>query len=367
MIRKKDKIILMTGGHAGSTAYAVVEEIKRQRLPWKIYFLGSVSAVEGKRVQTYEEKVLPTIGVVFLPIITGRLQRKFSIWTIPSILKIPIGFISAAFYLIKLNPNVVLSFGGFVGFPVVLMAKLLGKKIIIHEQTSVAGLSNRYSSFFANKIAISRESSVKYFPKDKVVLTGNPVSKEVLELRPKQTLNNPPVVLVTGGSRGSRLLNKTVHEILPKLLEKFEIIHQVGEQEYDKFLKIRGELKEDSSRYQVFSVIPPLEWKKVLSYVDIVISRAGANTVSELMIAKIPSILIPIPFIYLNEQTVNARALEDFGLASVVLQKDLTPKRLELELNKTLENWTSIKDRVRISKSPDTLASEKLVLLLGGI
>src|SRR6185369_7004805 len=109
--------ILLTGGHAGATAYAVTEEIISKKLNWKLYFIGSTTAIEGKKIATYEEKVLPTLGVKYISITAGRVQRKFTFWTIPSLIKIPVGFIGAFYQLIKINPDIVLSFGGFVGFP----------------------------------------------------------------------------------------------------------------------------------------------------------------------------------------------------------------------------------------------------------
>lgn len=363
MIKSQHKKVLFTGGHAGSTAYALIEEIKKRNLYWDIFFVGSRSAVEGKKVETYEEKILPKLGVRYLPLTTGRVQRRFTFWTIPSLLKIPLGFFGALRYLLKINPDIVVSFGGFVGFPVVVMAKLLGKKVFVHEQTSVVGLSNRYSAIFADKVFISRENSKKYLPKEKIVLTGNPISEEILSLTPKNKLGTPPMVVVTGGSRGSVYLNKAVEEMLPLVSGKFNIIHQVGTVEFDKFKNIKENLN-NPKWYQIYSVSPPEEWKKVLALADVIVSRAGANTVSELMIIKTPCVLVPLPFIYLNEQSVNAESLKHFGTALVIKQDDLNKNSLLAAIEDRIKNWDKVRKETLNKTSPDLLAAEKIVSLL---
>ena len=177
--------VVMTGGHAATTAIAVVEEIKAKRLDWGLTWIGVKKAIEGKTVQTLESEALPKLGVKFITIITGRAQRRFTIHTIPSLLKIPAGFVQSFYHLVKIKPNVVVSFGGFASIPVVVDAKILGIPIIIHEQTSVIGRANGFSSQIADKIALARSESLKYFPKEKSVVIGNPVMKEITKIKPK--------------------------------------------------------------------------------------------------------------------------------------------------------------------------------------
>lgn len=218
MLYKKENRLILTGGHAATTAIAVVEEIKSQGKDWKLYWIGVKNAIEGKKMVTLESEALPRLGVKFLPLVAGRLQRRFTIWTIPSILKIPFGFIESLYYLLKIRPRAVLSFGGFASFPVVFNAKLLGIPVVLHEQTSAAGRSNLLSAKFASVIAISRKQSSKYFPSGKCVLTGNPVMKQVAKVKVKLKHSNPPVIFITGGSRGSQSINSAVEKILRSLL-----------------------------------------------------------------------------------------------------------------------------------------------------
>jgi len=204
--------ILLTGGHAATTGIAVIEEIRKtEKLKdSKIYWLGAQTAMEGSKISTLESRVFPRIGVQFIPIIAGKIQTKFTRHTIPSILKIPVGFIQAFWYLVKIRPNVVLSFGGYSSFPVVFWSWVFRIPVILHEQTVAAGRASISSSPFATKIALARSESLSYFPKNKSVITGNPLMSNVLKVKPRKYLGNPPTILIIGGSRGSNFINDLI-------------------------------------------------------------------------------------------------------------------------------------------------------------
>ena len=157
--------ILLTGGHAATTAIATVEEIlKRKRHVWDIYWVGSGKAIEGSKIPTLESISLPKLGVKVRSIITGRLQRKFTIWTIPSLIKMPIGFIHAFLIINKIKPNIVISFGGYAALPIVVIGKVMKIPIVLHEQTMTVGKANKISAFFADRIALARGESMNYLP-----------------------------------------------------------------------------------------------------------------------------------------------------------------------------------------------------------
>lgn len=359
----KNKLVL-TGGHAATTAVAVVEEIRHQRKDWKLYWIGVKNAIEGKKVVTLESEVLPRLGVKFMPLTTGRFQRKFTFWTIPSVLKIPIGFVQSFFYLVKIKPNAVLSFGGFASFPVVFGAKILNIPVIIHEQTSTAGRANLFSSRYATLITLARQESVKYFKGHKHQVVGNPVMKNVKEVKPFSDVKTP-VILIMGGSRGSQSINSAVENILRKLLSKYKVIHQTGGIDYLKYSQIKQRLPEAlRENYEVFVRVNPLEIDKVYSQATIIVGRAGANTVSEIMFTKRPAILIPLPISYLDEQTENAKVAKAFGIAKIIPQDKLTPSRLMSEIEETISEAENIKLKVKNKKSPDFDASRKLVKLI---
>ena len=360
--------VVFTGGHAATTAIATIEELTKDNSKsrtWEIYWIGPKSAIEGKEVKPLEDLVFPRLGVITRSIIAGRLQMKFSIWTIPSMLKIPIGFLNAFWELIKIKPKLILSFGGYAAFPVVVAGFILRIPVIIHEQTATVGRANKFASIFARKIALARVESLNFFPKNKCVVTGNPILSNILEVSKKIKPNFPITVFVTGGSRGSQTINNLVVKILPKILTKYKLIHQTGPMDFKDIASLKKSLPETlSSNYQIHSRINPLDMDKIYKISDILVGRAGANTVSEIMAVRIPSILIPIPFSYQDEQTKNARYAEKFGIAKVIKQDSLTPASLFKEINYMAGNWNYYMSKTKRKISPDIRASEKLVKLL---
>ncbi len=362
---KKEVKIVLTGGHAATTAVAFVQEVKSENLKWNLVWIGVKNAIEGKKVVTLESEVLPRLGVKFFSLTTGRLQRRFTLWTIPSILKIPIGFIQSFYYLLKIKPKIILSFGGFAAFPVVVVAKFLGIPVVIHEQTTSFGRANMFSSKFASQIAVSREESKRYYPKDKCFLTGNPVMKEISKIKPKIKPGTPPVIFVTGGSRGAQKINDALEGVLKKLLVKYKIIHQTGGLDYLKFSEIKQKLPQAlRNNYEVFIRVNPLEVYKLFDISDVIVSRAGANTVSEIMMARRPAILIPLPISYMDEQTKNANVAKNWGIARIISQKTLTPQVLFKNIEETVSGYSEIVKEVKLKKSPDAGASRKLVSIL---
>lgn len=357
--------LILTGGHAGTTALAVVVEIKKRHPEWKLFWIGAASLFEGKNLPTLESRVFPQNEVAFHSIFTGRIQRKFTIWTIPSILKIPFGFIHALVLIAKIRPKLILSFGGFAAFPVVVVGSLLGISVVIHEQTIAVGRANKFSAPFARVIALARKESLRFFPKEKCSVIGNPILPEIEKIVPKKKISTPPTVFVTGGSRGSMTINSLIDEVLPELLSKYKLIHQTGEFEFPKFAKRKAGLSEElKDRYQIYSYIPPGEMPEILEKADILVGRAGANTVSEVVAAKKPSILIPIPFSYMDEQSKNAHFAEKFGVAKVLPQEGLTAEKIFKEIDAVVKDWQGVVARVSAKKSPDIGASGRLVELV---
>lgn len=358
--------LILTGGHAATTAVAVVEEIKSQGKDWKIYWIGVKNAIEGKKIVTLESEVLPRLGVKFLPLTTGRLQRKFTFWTIPSLFKIPMGFVQSFIYLLEIKPKAVLSFGGFAAFPVVFCAKMLRIPVIIHEQTSAAGRANLASAKFATKITLAREESRKLFPNSDCEVIGNPVMKDIKKVKPLGKLKSTPVIFVTGGSRGSQSINEALEKILKPLLAKYKLIHQTGGLDYLKFSDLKQKFPQAlRDNYEVFIRVNPLDVSKMYSRATVIVSRAGANTTSEIMMVKRPAVLIPLPISYLDEQTKNANIAKKFGIAEIIPQDKLTSESLMNAIEKLILNLDKIVKNTKGKKSPDFEASKRLVNLVG--
>lgn len=366
---EKDKIrILLTGGHAATTAIATLEELVRRegkKYFYDIYWIGTKKAMEGKNIPTVESQVLPRLGVKHYSIVSGRIQRKFTLWTIPSLAKIPLGFIHALLLLIKIRPRIILSFGGAASFPVVVVGKLCGIKVVSHEQTIAVGRANRFSAFFVNKIALAREGSIAFLPRKKCVVTGNPVMTQIAEIEAPKKLQSPPVIYVTGGSRGSQTLNELIANSLGEFLEKYFLIHQTGHIDYQYFVKLRQSLpSEMQARYEVYSTIDHLQVDGVFKRSDMVIARSGANTVSDIVASKRPAILIPLPITYMDEQTKNAKYAEDIGIARILRQDEANKNTLLGAVAETVDHWNEMVAKATKYNNPDLLASSRLVNLL---
>lgn len=364
---KNDVRVLLTGGHAGTTALAVIEEIKSREdtKQWEISWIGAQHAVEGKKSPTLESKVLPKFGVTTYSIIMGRLQRKFTRYTISSLCKIPFGFIHAFFLLKKIKPHVILSFGGYAAYPVVVVGSFLKIPVVIHDQTAAAGRANLFSARFAQKVAISRASCEKFFPKEKTVLTGNPIIRSIREIHPRLQMSDPPVLFVAGGSRGSQTINTLIRNILPELLRSFVVIHQTGSLDYRDFVEFKNTLPEEAQKhYELHEFIDPLEIHTFWRRADIFIGRSGANTVSESIAAKRPSIFIPLPFAYNDEQTKNAEYAKIIGLATILPEKNVDKETFLQALSLVHRGWGKIVKHVYKKQSPDLYAARNVVDLL---
>lgn len=353
--------ILITGSHF-TPAQATIEELQRNP-NIKIVYLGRKYTREGDKSLSVESQILPKLGVKFIPIITGRLQRVFTAYTIPSLLKIPVGLFQSFYFLIKEQPDVVLSFGGYVAVPTVFSAWLLSIPVIIHEQTLVSGLANTISSYFADKIAVSFER--KYgFNKTKTILTGNPLRKEIFnkankyqseEIRKVVNVAKQeklPLILITGGNQGSHIINETVCEILDNLTNQAVVIHQTGDSKFSDLEKLQLKQKnlKNPQRYFADKWLGE-DFGLILHEADLAVSRAGVNTLVELAYCGVPALLIPIPYLYKNEQVENARFFENLGLTKTLPQSQLTPKTLLEKINDMLKSLKTLKDQARNSRS----------------
>lgn len=333
--------VLITAGHAATTAQTLFEEIEAKKPNWQVIWVGTRKAIEGKDVVTLEHKIFSNLDVKSYSIRSGRLQRKLSLWTIPSLLKFPVGLLQSLAIIIKEKPDVIVSFGGHVSFPVTLSGFLFRIPVVVHEQTSGAGLANRIESSYATKVCISRETSRAFFPKEKTVLVGNLIRKAVREIKPKEKISKVPLIYFTGGSRGSQVMNQTLDKCLEKLLGKYKLVHQTGDVDFEYFKKRKSSLKSSLTKdYMVKNSLDSQEIAEIFSNADIVIGRAGANTVSEIIVARKPSILIPIPWVQNNEQEKNARLAQEVGLALIIEESNLDAETLVNTIEAVRRNWS---------------------------
>jgi len=341
------KKIIITGGHL-TPALAIIERLKLSG-KWEIFYLGRKYSQEGLKVPSEESKIIPQYNVEFISISAGRLQRKFTRYTIPSLLKIPVGFLQSLYWVLKIRPDVILSFGSYVSVPVVISGRLFGVPVVSHEQTVFRGLANKINSFFSTKIAVSFKESLKFFPKKKAVLTGN-ILRSQLFSPPETEFSKTagrileklklPLIYITGGNQGSLAINRALVGSLKEILEKYIVIHQTGSLDFE-FVKDKTKNlpKNFQERYFLKDFFPTEEVSWILNNASLVIGRSGANIVYELGVLGKPAILIPLPFAGGQEQLKNAKLLKDLGLAKIILQKDLSPKRLLAEIKQIFENY----------------------------
>lgn len=319
--------ILITGGHL-SPALAVIEEIGNQA---DLVFVGRKYILDQDKNLSLEYQEITRRGLTFYHLQTGRFTRLLNLRLFLNLFKIPLGLLQAIVILNKEKPDLILSFGGYIGFPICLIAYILGIPIFIHEQTIYPGLVNRLTGFFAQNIFIAFAESKKYFPSAKVILSGNPVRKAVLRpsKKPFNLSQSLPVLYFTGGSLGSHSLNQHLETILPELLTKYIVIHQAGRvseyNDYQRLLLKRSKLNKIlKARYYLRDHFFSDELGYIYSFTDLIVSRSGANTLFELIAWKKPAILIPLPWSGGQEQLKQAQLLQKAGVAEIFQQTQAT-------------------------------------------
>lgn len=341
--------IVITGGHF-SPAHAVIKKIRRNN---EILVIGRKYAFEGDTNETHEYRICQKENIPFKVLNAGRLQRKFSKHTIPAALKFPGGVFIALKLLKEFKPDVVVTFGGYIGLPVTIAAFILHTPVVLHEQTQGAGLSSRLIGKFASVILLSFNSSKTYFGNKTTILTGNPIRPEIFEDGEMLNLaTDKNIIYITGGSTGSRLINQTLYEILPELLKDFTVVHQTGNskesEDFEKFRQFRQKLSSKlQNNYIVKEFFSPENVSWLLKNASLVVSRAGINTIFEMMVCKSPGLLIPLEIGQENEQKENARFFARIGMGTYIEQKDLDPIGLLLRIRAMIKEQKKYKDNAK--------------------
>lgn len=337
--------ILFTGGGTGGHFYPIiavaeaVNDIVRERklVEPKLYFAAP---------DPYDQEMLYATNITFVPTAAGKRRRYFSILNFIDFFKTVWGAMRATLRLFFIYPDVVFGKGGYASFPTLLAARLLRIPVVIHESDAVPGRVNRWAGKFAEKIAVSFPDAAEFFPKEKVAHTGNPVRKAALlparegmheYLKLEQGL---PVIVVLGGSQGAVAVNEAILAALPQLVEKYQVVHQVGEaniKEVEGRLKIALQNSPYVSRYKPFGYLNDLAMRMSAGAANLIISRAG-STIFEIAAWGVPSIIIPIPESISHDQTKNAFAYARSGAAVVIDQENLRTGVLLSEIDRILSH-----------------------------
>ncbi len=318
-------IILTGGGTAGHVTPNIALLPGLRERGYEVRYIGSYAGMEKGLIEAE--------GVPYDGIATGKLRRYFSLKNITDIGNVVKGLHEAKTLIKKYQPAVVFSKGGFVSVPVVIAAHKCKVPVIIHESDMTPGLANKLSFSSATKICCNFPETVATLPKDKAVLSGSPIRKELLTGSKEAALaftglsGNKPILLMIGGSSGARKLNEVLRASLDQLLPAFDIIHLCGKGNLDESLKTR----EGYLQYEYISA----ELKDLFAAADVVFSRAGANAICELLALKKPNLLVPLSAaVSRGDQILNARSFEKQGFSMVIEEEQLTSEGLVEALNK---------------------------------
>lgn len=340
------RIVLTGGGTAGHVTPNIALMPRLRELGYDIQYVGSHKGMEKDLI---EKEGIPYIGIS-----CGKLRRYISAENIADAFRVLKGLSDAKRVLKKIKPDIVFSKGGFVSVPVVFAAKKLGIPVIIHESDMTPGLANKLSFPKATKVCCNFPETLEHLPADKAVLTGSPIRQELLSGDKDRARKfcgfeeEKPVILVMGGSLGAAAVNDAVRAILPTLLKDFQVIHLCGKDKLDKSLI-------GTKNYVQFEYVSG-ELHDLFALADIVVSRAGANAICELLALRKPTLLIPLSAsASRGDQILNARSFEKQGFSMVMEEEEITNEKLLEAVLSLYENRASFVDAMNKSSMQDPI------------
>lgn len=342
------RIILTGGGTAGHVTPNIALLPHLKELGYDIQYIGSYTGIEKELIEPF--------GIPYHGISSGKLRRYFSVQNFTDPFRVLKGFREAHKLIRQLKPDVIFSKGGFVSVPVVLAGKRCKVPVIIHESDMTPGLANKIAIPSAAKVCCNFPETLKSLPEGKAVLTGSPIRQELLSGNKIAAMDmchftsDKPVILVIGGSLGAVAVNNAVREALPELLKDFQIIHLCGKGKMDESLK-------DVEGYCQFEYIKN-ELRNLFALADIVISRAGANAICELLALHKPNLLIPLSAnASRGDQILNARSFERQGFSLVLEEEQLTKETLLNAVKTLYENRTTFINSMKNSGQQDSIGT----------
>ena len=342
------RIVLTGGGTAGHVTPNIALLPRLKDLDYEVFYMGSYDGIEKKLIEDFD---IPYYGIA-----TGKFRRYFDPKNFSDPFRVVKGMREARKYLKEIKPDVLFSKGGFVSVPVVRAASSLGIPCIIHESDMTPGLANKLCIPVAKKVCCNFPETLEMLPAKKAVLTGSPIRQELSQGDKKAAYelcgfdDSKPVIMVVGGSLGSAAINQAVRDILPELLKDYQVVHLCGKEKVDNLLLT-------TKGYKQFEYIRS-EMKDIFAMADIVISRAGANAISELLSLKKPNILIPLPATSSRgDQILNAKSFESQGFSIVIDEDDLTKKLLLEKIQELYFNRASYVKAMSQSGQRDSIST----------
>lgn len=326
------RIILTGGGTAGHVTPNIALLPRLKELQYDVHYIGSYNGIEKELIEQF--------GIPYHGISSGKLRRYFSVQNFTDPFRVVKGLGEAKKLVKILKPDVIFSKGGFVSVPVVMAGRRRHVPTIIHESDMTPGLANKLSIPSATKVCCNFPETLEHLPAGKAVLTGSPIRQELLSgdrFKAREFLgfqSDKPVILIVGGSLGSVAVNDAVRSVLPELLKSYQVVHLCGRGKIDESLKgLEG--------YAQFEYIKE-ELKDLFALTDIVISRAGANAICELLALHKPNLLIPLSAnASRGDQILNARSFERQGFSVVLEEEELDKDILLTSINRLYEHRDS--------------------------
>lgn len=345
------RIVLTGGGTAGHVTPNIALLPHLKKLGYDIQYIGSYDGIE--------KKLIEELGISYHGISSGKLRRYFDIKNFSDPFRVAKGFFQAKQLLKQLKPDIIFSKGGFVTVPVVQAAKTQHIPVILHESDMTPGLANRLALPAASKICCNFPETVSHLPEGKAVVTGSPIREELRHGNRLAALQfcgftaDKPVLLIIGGSLGSVAVNQAVRSILPELLKSFQVIHLCGKGNLDDSLN-------DTSGYVQYEYIKK-ELADLFALADIVVSRAGANAICELLELRKPNLLIPLSAAASRgDQLLNAASFQKQGFSVVLQEEDLTSDLLLdsiLNLYQNRQTYINAMDKSSASNAVETIVA----------
>ena len=323
------RIIVVAGGTGGHIypAIAIINKIKEKEKNSEILYIGTTDRME--------KDIIPKLGIPYIGLEVAGLNRKNIFKNIEVFRKYNKAINAAKVEIEKFKPDVVIGVGGYITLPVLTAAKKLGYKIIIHEQNSIPGLSNKILAKMADCVCVSLPNSIKLFKSKRIVYTGNPRSEEIIDVRKvsKKSLgfeSTRKLVVIVMGSLGSATMTRKLCELIPGFKnKKYQVVVVTGKDYIDNY--------KDVSVPDNVRVVPYLDnFINLMKDTDLIVSRAGASTIAEITAIGLPAILVPSPYVTHNHQYMNAKELEELGACTIVTEDEFSKDKLICEIDNIL-------------------------------
>ncbi len=352
-----------TGGHI-YPAIAMAEELLRRDKKASVLFAGSVLGME--------KEIITNRGFDFAGVNARPFIRKFTYKNLVNFFWIIRSFFESAALIKEFNPDMVIGTGGFASYPTVFMAALAGKRTLIHEPNVVPGVANKLLANFVTHITAGFEATVKYFPKGKTLVTGNPLRESIVKNRRKEALKyfglkaSLKTVLIMPGSRAAKSINRVFSGVLPRAAKEMkgtQFIWMTGSEDYEAAVKLAAMNKKTRCCVKKFIDDAGLAY----SAADAGVLRAGAGTLTELTAVGLPSLLVPYPHATGNHQELNASALKDRGAAIVVKDRDLSEETFIVSVNNLLKGATGAKIKKELKKMYCADSAQRIIKTAMGL